>query len=300
MGRSSFVFSKNSIGWNDARWQDAITKLHNSLVAAGMTHIPFTGELDLASAIPTANDSFARGGRLYAFSDPDQASFPVIVRIDPTLTRSKDVFTFVISAAFSYNPSTGALTGNASNGLWVSGSSFAQGSEGDATTYICHGDGYLHIMHHVNAQNRNMTSMAVVERPMVWNGNSQRGIFVGNFYGAGPAAPMQLVPRSGTVPTFHNSGGTFFSQNPNYYADTNTPWQWTFNGDTDIVPMPLMFPMFGELGVLRLLYLPITKGTAEAVMNMGHAPSKIEYMFAGDRGPLYVNTSLGWAIRWEP
>lgn len=278
------------------RWQDYITKVHNALVAIGCEYIPIAGDLDLASALPPSNNSFARGGRLYSVGTP---SLPLYLRWTPTVTRSSDVPSLgSVETGFSYNPTTGALTGNKSVELWSSGSNMTQPTDGDARTYLCKGDGYVQVLHNISEQTRNNSEVVTLESPITETGNSARGVLLGHYYAVGGNMSLQqAVPRVGSVPT-HYGGSDLVSARPPSALDAWLPWDWTWSGNTEkvFVPSPPL-PFFGQLGVSRVQHLPVAKASAEAVCNIG--VDSIPHMYGGDRGPLWSDPSMGMAIRWE-
>lgn len=295
MGRASFTFQRNV---NDnTRWQDFITKLHNAMIAAGLEYIPIVGDLDLASNKP-ANNAMP-GSRLYAFTDPDQAANEVYVRISPMVTRAADIPYFAFETGFAYNPTTGAITGNKSENLYTSGLS-VQPTDGDATTRICHGDGYLHILHNVSTQTRSNCALAAIERPLTSDGNSNRGVLAAHFAVVSNGTRAQVVPRVGTPPGVQNNSGNMFSGSVFQSSDGGAPWSWTNDGVNDVTLMPTaMYPALGDLAVSRVLYAPNVKISSDQVIGVGPTGSKIPHYWAGDIG-LYINDSNnGVAIRWE-
>lgn len=298
MAKASFTFQRNIT--DNARWQDYITKFHNALVASGLTYIPIAGDLSLSSNRP-ANATFV-GQRLYAFSDSDQESYPIYVTWAPVVVRSQDVPTYAIACGFSYNPTTGALTGNYSPGMWVNSLS-TQPTDADSQTRICHGNGYLHILHNTGdstGTQRYNGACSVIERPLTSAGNNNTGALIGHITTANSGYLGLCVPRSGTVPSHQASSAGLFGMAPWQNADNAAPWSWTVSGDTNTSLLPLLtFPFFGDTAITRLLQAPVGKITSEAIIPVGPSGQTINHFYGGDKAVFYGGTSTGLAIRWE-
>lgn len=299
MGRATFTFNRNVN--TDARWQDYITKLHNGLVAAGLTHVPFTGELSLTSTRP-ANNSAANGGRLYQFDDADKATYPVFVKVTPILSRSADVPIFYIEPGFAHNGS-GGFTGNAGVGLWTAPSTAP--TDGDAETYIGHGEGYLHIHNNISTQTRDNANVYFVERPVTGDvaAGSVRGIANGlqGYFGG----RCQVVPRTGAVPSYFSVNNGFWGHGTwtGDYTGAYVPWQWTYGGDNDSVLLPgATFPFFGQAATLRVCYAPHATIPSPGVIAVGPTGQKIDHYWGANVGAMpdmSYGTNYGIGTRYE-
>lgn len=301
MGRANFTFNRNVN--SNARWQDYITKLHNALVTAGLEHVPVTGELDLGSNKPANNSGI--GHRIYKFSaDPDKATHPVYVAISPVVSRAADVPVVVIAAAFDADET--GLVGNASAGLW-SGSYTTQPTDGDATTFISHGDGYLHILNNVSSQTRDNATAIFVERPLTDEGSSKRGLVVGTINGQiAYGTRHHFVPRTGVGPTYgdHTGGAVWGASTPwSQGVSTGFPsWQWIHEGDNQTPLLPIaVFPFFGQVAAMRMVHSIASYMSADQVIDVGPDGNKIQHYWAGDLGPVPGGMGGGWGlgIRYE-
>jgi hypothetical protein len=225
----------------DAEFRTDTLAIHNALKAAGgLVQTADTGQTDF-----TANTRAAGGYTVYRFNDPDQASYPLYLRIDWTpAATSRPGFSFTLGTGSN---GAGTITGVMRSSYQISGGG-AGLAAGLCDNYISIGDGYLYVVLGIIAGSpgNQVSCMLSIERPTDESGvvHGDEGVVV---FATGANAKSYSVHPQGGVTLGPATGSPISSALPWSF------WDDQAGADTAIMPAPYMIK--GKVRFHRMAFL---------------------------------------------
>lgn len=243
----------------DADARDAVADLHTHLQAAGLVHVPQTGDFDFSTASPRTEAG--DGHLVYRFDDGQQANAPIFIRIVPTsfgasgpdrarlimtvgdATDGAGGVTFDGAAARVYTLQF-STTGLGNN--WLTDGTVRQ-------SFVCVTDGFFGLVWGVVALNHAAVSAAMVQRTVDVDGvPDDIGV---QFIGQGAnTLSNNTIATPQTSMRYNPTRRLFASVNSAFYRPSNEN-NSLVDGDAQIFAtwawLPKVQPMVGVVGCLQ-------------------------------------------------